>query len=146
MLNNSKLFFNDILQEVICTESVKKAISKDILLEKNDQERQKLIYKFLCYDLDKHAILEQAAMLAIETDEYDLLQHLEMFYKHCQGTGLLDKIRAEIFHDELYLDTIDKALDDFHSVSFVERRLIREINKYVITQARYYCKFTIERH
>lgn len=146
MLYNSDTFFNDILQEVIYAESEKKELSQEILLAKSDRLRQKLIYRFLRSDLNKHAILEQAAMLAIETDAYYLLQQLELFYNHCQGEGLLEKIRTEISHDERYLKTIEKALKDAESISFVDRRLIREINKYVIKQARYYCKLSSRQH
>lgn len=141
LLDYSRNLFKDILQEVIYTESIKKAISQDILMVKNDSMRQNLIYNFLSYELDKHEILEQAAILAVENDEHYLLKQLELFYKHCEGLVLLDKIRAEITHTELFLETVEKAIDDFDSISFVERRLIKEINKYVVTQARYYIHF-----
>lgn len=140
MLYYSSSLLTDVLQEVIYTESLKKSLSQEILLEKDDLERQNLIYQFLNYDLDKHYIMEQAALLAIENDEHKLFLQLELFYKHADGDGLLSKIRAEIAHDKLFLETIEKAIDDFHAISFVERRLIKEINKYVLTQARCYSR------
>lgn len=140
MLHENNSLLTDVLQEIIYTESIKKSLSQEILLEKDEAEKQKLIYQFLNYDLDKHFIMEQAAMLAMENNEHRMFQQLELFYKHADGDGLLAKIRAEIAHDKLFLETIEKAIDDFHVVSFVERRLIKEINKYVMTQARYYCK------
>ena len=146
MLNYSRTIFTDIIQEVIYTENVKKTISQEILMVKNDFMRQQLIYNFLSYELDKHEILEQAAILAVENGENYLLKQLELFYKHCEGLGLLDKIRAEITHTELFLETVEKGIEDFDSISFVERRLIKEINKYVVTQARYYSHFKPELH
>ena len=141
MLNYSRSILGDILREVVYTEKVKMAISQEILMVKNDCVRQELIYNFLSYELDKHEILEQAAIMALEKGEYDLLKQLELFYKHCEGLVLLDKIRTEITHTELFLETVDKALEDVDSISFVERRLIKEINKYVVTQARYYSHY-----
>lgn len=140
MLHYSNSLLTDVLQEIIYAESLKKSLSQELLLEKDESERQKLIYQFLNYDLDKHFIMEQAAMLALENNENKMFQQLELFYKHTEGDGLLDKIRAEIAHDKLFLETVEKAIDDFQVISFVERRLIKEINKYVMTQARYYCK------
>lgn len=145
-MNYSKTIFNDILQEVIYTENIKKAISQEILMAKNEFMRQELIYNFLSYELDKHEILEQAAILAVENNEDYLLKQLELFYKHCEGLGLLDKIRAEITHTELFMEKVGKAIEDFDSISFVERRLIKEINKYVVTQARYYSHFKPDLH
>jgi len=141
LLNYSRSILGDILREVVYTEKVKMAISQEILMVKNDCVRQELIYNFLSYELDKHEILEQAAIMALEKGEYDLLKQLELFYKHCEGLVLLDKIRTEITHTELFLETVDKALEDVDSISFVERRLIKEINKYVVTQARYYSHY-----
>ena len=66
---------------------------------------------------------------------------MELYYKHCEGLALLDKIREEIVHTELYLTTVEKAIDNFDSISFVERRLLKEINEYVASQARYYIEF-----
>lgn len=138
MDNYRKPVIRDIMQEVIYTETVKTTISKEILMAKNKPMRQKLIYSFLSYDLDKHEILEQAAAYAVENEEYYLLKKLEMFYKYCEGVSLLDKIHAEIVHTQLFLATVEKAIDDFAAISFVERRLLNEINEYVVTQARYY--------
>lgn len=144
MLRYSNSLLTDVLQEVIYTEGLKKSLSQEILLEKDGLEKQKLIYQFLNYDLDKHFIMEQAVMLAIENDEYKMFQQLELFYKHADGNNLLDKIRAEIAHANLFMETIAKAIRDFQAISFVERRLIKEINKYVVTQARYYCRIPPE--
>lgn len=145
-MNYSKTIFKDILQEVIYTENIKKAISQEILMAKDEFMRQELIYNFLSYELDKHEILEQAAILAVENNEDYLLKQLELFYKHCEGLDLLDKIRAEITHTELFMEKVGKAIEDFDSISFVERRLIKEINKYVVTQARYYSHFKPDLH
>lgn len=142
MFHYSKYIFNDILQELIYTENLKKAISKDILLAKNDLQQQKLIYDFLCYDMDKHVVLEQAARVAIENDDYFLIKQLELLYKYCEGLGLLDRIHAEIAHSKFFVTMVEKAIENSRSISFVERRLLKEINKYVITQARYYCQPT----
>jgi len=126
------------MQEVVYAETVKKTISQEILLVKNKIMRQKLIHNFLSYDLDKHEILEHAAIYAIENDEYCLLKQLQLFYNHCEGLNLLDKIRAEIAHTELFMAIVEKVIDSSDTINFVERRLLKEINEYVVAQARYY--------
>lgn len=141
MHSYSRPIIRDIMQEVIYAEMVKTTISKEILLVKDKNVRQKLIYSFLSYDLDKHEILQHAAIYAIENDENDLIKQLELYYKHCEGRALLDKIRAEVVNTELFLSTVEKAIENCDSFSFVERRLLKEINEYVVTQARYYNEF-----
>lgn len=131
----------DILQEILYVENTKRLICQELLLVRENDLRQKLVYGFLCSDLDKHEILEQAAVLAVERCEDFLLKQLELFYKHCEGRDLLYKIRTEIMRTELYLDTIDKAIEAPGSISFIERRLTKEIIKYVLTQARYYNEY-----
>lgn len=138
-------YWGDILQEILYAENTKRLICQELLLVKDNDLRQKLVYDFLCSDLDKHEILAQATVMAIEINEDFFLKRLEKFYRHCEGGDLLYKINTEIIRTQLYLDTIEKAQDKQESISFMERRLIKEIIKCVMTQARYYNKFKTDR-
>ncbi len=131
-------YFSDILQEVLYIENTKRLVCQELLLLRDYELRQKLVYSFLRCDMDKHEILHEAAVHAVEGSEDYLLKQLELFYKHCEGQDLIYKIQAEIMRSELYLDIIDKSIEDPASINFVERRFIKEITKYVVTQARYY--------
>ncbi len=141
MLGSGRSYFTEILQELLNIEKTKQMICHELLQVSDKDVQLKLVYSFLASDLDKHEMLEQAALLACKETEDYLLKQLELFYKHCEGKDLLLKIRAEISRVEMYLDTVDKAIENSAAISFMERRLIQEISRYVITQARYYNAF-----
>lgn len=138
-------YWGDILQEILYVENIKRLICRELLLVKENDLRQKLVYDFLCSDLEKHEILAQAAMMAIEKNEDFFLKRLEDFYQHCEGWDVLYKINTEIMRTQLYINTMEKAMHTPVAISFLERRLIKEIIKYVIAQARYYNKLKSDR-
>ena len=119
-------------------ESCKKDISADILLTRDRKTRLDLIYKFLSYDLDKHELLEHAGVLAVSNHEEAIIKDLQSLYSYREGIELIDKIRDEISLIQKFINTIKKAIKYPDSRTFYERRIIQEISKYVVEQARLY--------
>ncbi len=130
--------YRNILNEVIVIENHKKEISKEILLTRDEKKRLGLIYRFLGYDLKKHELLDRAAVAAINNNEEEVIGHLQKLYSQCKEEGLVTEIRKEIKYTEKFLKTIDKAIKYPEFRTFFERRMTKEISKYVIEQARMY--------
>jgi hypothetical protein len=57
--------YTGILEQVMRVEKLKRALSKQILTVKDKKRRLDLICKFLEYDLNKHQLFEQAAVIAL---------------------------------------------------------------------------------
>ncbi|MDD3269196.1 MAG: hypothetical protein PHX14_07735 [Syntrophomonadaceae bacterium] len=133
-----KALYKDLLKQVSVLESCKREISSEILLTKKGKARLSLIYNFLSYDLDKHELLEHAAVLAISNKEEMMIEDLEKLYMHHDGKELIEKIRSEIKLIKKFMQTINKAVKFPDASSFFERRMIQEISKYVLEQARLY--------
>ncbi|MEN6327441.1 MAG: hypothetical protein ABFD18_14715, partial [Syntrophomonas sp.] len=91
-----KTLYKDLLKQVSVLESCKKELSSEILLTRKGKAKLSLIYNFLGYDLDKHELLEQAAVLAISNKEATMVEDLQKLYAHHDGEELIDKIRSEI--------------------------------------------------
>ncbi|MDD2620045.1 MAG: hypothetical protein PHC92_05205 [Syntrophomonadaceae bacterium] len=133
-----KALYNDLLKQVSVLESCKKEISSEILITRKGKVRLPLIYTFLSYDLDKHELLEHATVLALSNFEENIIEDLQKLYSHHEGEELIDKIRAEIKMIKKFMQTINKAIKYPDAISFYERRMIQEISKYVVEQARLY--------
>ena len=136
-----KTLYKDLLKQVSVLESYKKELSSEILLTRKGKARLALIYKFLSYDLDKHELLEHAAVLAISNKEATMVEDLQKLYAHHDGEELIDKIRSEIKLIKRFMQTINKGIKYPDSITFYERRMIQEISKYVVEQARLYNMF-----
>ncbi|MEN6349188.1 MAG: hypothetical protein ABFD08_07305 [Syntrophomonas sp.] len=132
------ILYKDILKQVMILESCKKEVAAQILLTRNGKERLALIYSFLNYDLDKHELLEHAAVLAMSNKEHTMMTDLGKLYSHREGEEVIDKIRSEIKFVQKFLQTINKAIKYPDARTFYERRMIQEISKYVIEQSRLY--------
>jgi hypothetical protein len=134
-----KTLYQDILQQVMVLESYKKELSIQILLTKDGSSRRlNLILQFLSYDLDKHELLEHAAVLAMSNQADTILEDLHKLYAYTGGNDLIEKIRAEIKFLQRFVNTIKKSIKHPNSRTFYERRMIQEISKYVVEQARQY--------
>jgi hypothetical protein len=133
--------YKNILDEVINLENKKREISIQILLTKNESKRLNLISSFLTYDLNKHELLERAAVIAVQNKELNVLEQLQKMYSHCEDDELLNKIRKEIKYIKRFRKNINKAVKYPDFLSFFERRMIQEISKYVVEQARIYAGF-----
>jgi hypothetical protein len=130
--------YKDILDQVLIRESYKKDISRTIVMSKNSNRRLHLITSFLGFDLDKHRLLEYAAIIALSNDEPTILHNLKKFYSHSEEGDILDQIRREIILVDKYMEIINKEIKRPGSSSFIEKRMIQEISKYVLALARAY--------
>ncbi|MGE5403634.1 MAG: hypothetical protein ACM3PP_01725 [Candidatus Saccharibacteria bacterium] len=135
-----KSFYKDILNSVLDLESRKKRASETILLIKAPREKLPYIRDLLNYDLEKHRLLEQAAVAAMQNQSDEILTHLSKLYDVKAGIDVIDVIREEIARNERLLDPVNKEIKRPKSGTFTERRLLQEINKYAATQAREYIK------
>jgi len=136
-----KAFYQNILQQVLNLELEKKNLSTDILITRNKDYRLSLILKFLNFDLKKHELLDHAAEVAMSNREDSILEHLAQLYAHTGGDNeVINRIRAEIEFIRRFISLMTKLDKHPESLSFFERRMVQEIVKYVMEQARMYNK------
>ncbi|MGI6469489.1 MAG: hypothetical protein ACOX0Q_10855 [Syntrophomonadaceae bacterium] len=130
--------YNNILEQVMQLESRKKEISTEILLAREERKRLALIYNFLSYDLSKHELLEQAAVIALTNREQRVLDHLNRLYYTVEEQETIDKIRHEIKCTQRFMKVVNRAQENKSALTFSERRMVQEIVKFVVAQARLY--------
>jgi hypothetical protein len=123
---------------VVIIEGIKKEISRALLLVKDSDKKIKQVYNFLSYDLEKHRLLEYAAVMATEEGEGQILRNLQKFYSYVEGDDLIEKINLEIVCIMRYLEILRHEIKNKGSSDFVERRMIQEICKYVVAMAKIY--------
>ncbi|QGT99660.1 hypothetical protein SYNTR_1067 [Candidatus Syntrophocurvum alkaliphilum] len=134
-------FFKDILNEVYLIENKKLEISGDILRYKDEIKRLNLILKFVICDLDKHKLFEQAAIVAIKNNESEMINQIKKFYSHTEqekNKDLVEIIRSEINYANRFIEVIRKQLKMPANTTFVEKRMVKEITKFITEQARLY--------
>ena len=129
--------YKNTIEQVLIIEKCKKDIAARILMVR-DERRWKLVQEFLEYDLQKHLLLEQAAVIALNNGSDEIVKDLEKLYQYSSGEGLLGKVRQEISHIEKFIKIIERGRKHKNWLSFTERRVLQEINKYVLEQAREY--------
>lgn len=137
-MSGPAILYNDVLKQVDVLERQKKDLSRDLLLYKEGRRRMKLIYAFLSYDLDKHELFEHAAVCAICNNEEHVLYDLQDFYAHVRGGDLMERIRTEIKCTRRFMNLVEKSMENEAGLNFTERRLLQEICKYILEQARLY--------
>ncbi|NLU49870.1 MAG: hypothetical protein GXX09_05595 [Syntrophomonadaceae bacterium] len=140
MADMVKAFYRDILTQVLSIEARKKRASESLLLTKSDRQRLKIIREFLTLDIDKHTLLEQAAITAFRNEAYDILDHLLKLYALDDYDKLMDCIREEISRTQRLLLPVVNEIKYPKTSGFFERRVIQEVDKYVTVQAREYIK------
>jgi hypothetical protein len=131
--------YRGIIQQVLVIETCKKNLASSILIVR-DKRRWQLIQEFLQYDLEKHLLLEQAAVIVINNGAAEMIEDLERLYQFSSGENLISKIRQESSHIENFIKIIERGRKHKNWLSFTERRVMQEINKYVLEQAREYSK------
>ncbi|MBP8820413.1 MAG: hypothetical protein KBG91_08315 [Syntrophomonadaceae bacterium] len=131
--------YKSTIEQVLVIESCKKDISMQILMVR-DEKRWSLIQEFLEHDLQKHLLLEQAAVVAINNGADTIVDDLENLYQHTNGPDLITKIRTEYSQVEKFIKLIKKGRKHKDWLSFTERRAMQEISKFVLEQAREYNK------
>jgi hypothetical protein len=137
-MSGPAILYNDVLKQVDVLERQKKDLSRDLLLYKEGRRRMKLIYAFLSYDLDKHELFEHAAVCALCNHEEHVLYDLQDFYAHVRGGDLMDRIRTEIKCTRRFMQLVEKSMENEGGLNFTERRLLQELCKYILEQARLY--------
>ena len=135
-----KAFYRDILTQVLSLESRKKRTSERLLLTKSQRRRLKIIREFLTLDLDKHSLLEQAAVVAVRNNSDEVLNHLSKLYALENNDEIVEGIREEVRRTQKLLLPVVNEIKYPKTSGFLERRLIQEVNKYVTVQAREYVK------
>lgn len=136
-----KTFYQSILQQVLALELDKKNLSTQILTTRNKDERYNLIHKFLTIDLKKHELFEHAAIVAMSNHEDAILEQLAMLYAHTgRDDEAIYRIRDEMEFVRGFVNLLDKLISHPELLSFFERRMVQEIGKYVMEQARMYNK------
>jgi len=130
--------YSGILEQVMLLESSKKEISKQILINKDSRKRLNLVYQFLSCELNKHELFEQAAVIALNNKENDVIAHLRCMYEPFGNSELIDQIRQEIAYTQRFMQVTERAKKELTSISFTERRMMQEISKYVLAQCRLY--------
>lgn len=135
--------YTDILEQVVRLEKSKKDLSKKVLINKDKRRKLELVYKFLGYELRKHELFEQAAVIALSNRETFIISHLTSLYEPFGDGALIDRIRKEIGYTKRFMKVTEKAKSDQESTSFTERRMVEEISKYVLAQCRIYMQLHI---
>lgn len=136
-----KAFYQNILQQVLTLEVEKKNLSTEILITRNKDQRLQLILNFLNHDLKKHELLEHAAVVAMSNKEEAILEHLGKLYAHTgREVEAIDRIHEEIDFISGFINLLTKLDKHPEQISFFERRMVQEIVKYVMEQARMYNK------
>lgn len=136
-----KAFYQNILQQVLTLELEKKSLSTDILVTRSKEHRLSLIIKFLDCDLKKHELLEHAAVVGMRNEDDSILGHLGQLYSYAvSDEEVIVRIHSEIEFVSGFINLLTKSDKHPDAVSFFERRMIQEIEKYVMEQARMYNK------
>ncbi len=135
--------YTGILEQVVRLEKSKKKLSKQILISKDNRNKLELIYKFLSYELNKHELFEQAAVVALTNKEKFVISHLGCLYEPFGNGEVIDQIRKEISYTRRFMQVMEKNKSEPASTSFTERRMAKEISKYVLAQCRIYMQLHI---
>lgn len=135
-----RAFYHDILKRILLLEIEKKETAQRILVLKSETDRLPLMRDFLQADLTKHQLLEQVAVSAMQNQVSEVLDQIGRFYSPADGTSQIECIRAEITRCESMLALVDKNIMHPRTCTFFERRILRDVNRLVISQARDYSK------
>lgn len=132
--------YHDILRKILLLEVEKKATSRRILIKRSDRERLPLIRDFLQAELSKHRLLEQAAVSALQNRAHEVLKHISQLYPPSEGISQIECIRVESARCEQMLVLVCKEIKHPDTCTFFERRVLNDIKKYVVDQAREYAR------
>jgi hypothetical protein len=136
-----KALYRDILSQVLLLEIQKKAAAEGILVLRSDKERLPFIKEYLELDLNKHQLLEQAAVSALQNNDPEVLDHLARLYPFSgEKRPVIDIIRSEIDYEQRLTRIIERAIKYPENITFFERRILQEISKLMVEQAREYLK------
>ncbi len=132
--------YHEILKKILALEVEKKEIAVKILILKTGAERLPLIRDFLERDISKYQLLEQAAVAAMQNQANEVLDHIGKLCPPTDDISVIQGIRAEISRNQGMLTLVGKEIKHSKKCTFTERRILREIHKYVVSQAREYAR------
>ncbi|MGE5544616.1 MAG: hypothetical protein ACM3UW_06535 [Bacillota bacterium] len=135
-----KAFYHEILKKILLLEIKKKETAQRILIRKSRHDRLPLIKDFLQANLSKHRLLEQATVSAMQNQVEEVLDQIGRFYSAADETSPIECIRDEIARCEEMMALVSKEIQHPKNCTFIERRILDEVNRLVISQAREYAK------
>lgn len=133
-------FYKNVLDKVLILEKAKKDLSRQILLCREEKRRLNFIRQFLQYELNRHELFEHAAVAAMNNDDKKVLKDIARFYGIDDENEVLSAIRSEIGITRKFISSLEKVIKYPRFASFSERRLVKEIEKYILEKARIYIK------
>lgn len=131
-------FYKNVLDKVLLLEKAKKDLSRQILLCREDKKRLNFIRQFLQYELNRHELFEHAAVAAMNNRDEKVLKDIARFYGIDDENEVLSAVRSEISINRKFITSLEKVMKYPRFASFSERRLVKEIEKYILEKARIY--------
>lgn len=137
-MSNLKEVYKETLTQVLALETKKKDLSRVMLQQHEGVERRRTIMEFINMDLLKHNMLAQ--MLAQTTNQQDLevLASIGNLYGVGDSEELWAKVESHQRLNRRMLDLLEREIEIPGQGDFVERRLLMEIEKQALRQARDY--------
>lgn len=133
-------FYKNVLDKVLLLEKAKKDLSRQILLCREDKKRLNMVRQFLQYEVNRHELFEHAVVAAMNNKDDKVLKDITRFYGVDGENDLLTVIRSEIGITRRFISNLEKVIKYPKFASFSERRLAKEIEKYIMEKVRIYNK------
>jgi len=130
--------YREVLEKNKYIEQQKKQVSSKMLLVKNTEERINFITEFLNWELKRHEITEHIAVIALNNRKNHIITGLQQLYPGEKNGDVLTVIRENIDYYQTIIGLMHKRRKFPLYLSFVERRMVKEITRYVLDQARLY--------
>lgn len=137
-LDLARTFYQNILLQVLNLEREKKKVAEALLLVKGEQEKIPYVRDLLRLDLAKHRLMEQALSVAAQNKSDEVMEHILKMYPEAACDNISCIIRGSIERDESLLKPLEKAIKHPDFITFFERRILREIEKFAMEEARVY--------
>jgi len=129
-------FYTEIIQQVILVERCRHDLNKRLLSSKNRAQKRQLMLSFLCLDIEKHQLFASAAQVAVQDGDETVIRRLHNFYRHnAEFDNIVMIIQDEINKTRKFIHVIQRSLHGWAEMSFAEKRLAQEIEKYIIVRA-----------
>lgn len=133
-----KQLYRETIDRVLQLEQRKKEVALCVVRQKNKVDRREPIYRFVKLEWEKQYLLYRLAVSASESCDEEVLGKIGYLYGLSEVGELLPRIKYHINVYQSMMEVLEKELKCPHSSDFLERRLLMEIDKQVMTQARQY--------
>lgn len=137
-MNSLKEVYKEALSQVLAMENIKKDLSRLMLQQREAAERRSIIIDFISQDLKKHSLLAQMAAEGTNRDDVEVLTSICHLYGVDNADDLWNKIESHQRLNQRMLDLLQKEMEHPGEGDFLERRLLMEIEKQALRQARDY--------